>query len=385
MTKKILIFSVAYRPFIGGAEVAVEEITKRLAAGGFSFDLLTVNLDGCQKRQENIGGVNIFRIGKGGLGKLFFPFSAFFLALRLHKKNHYDATWAIMANYAGFAALFFKIFEPTAPFILTLQEGDPLAEIKRKVWFVSPLFKMIFRRADKVTAISDYLARWGKKMGAKNVEIVPNGVNIEKFKNQKSKIKIEELRKKLGFERDDTVLITTGRLVKKNGVEDIIAALKFLPEKVKLLIVGIGELEESLKSKVQNRVQFVGFVQPEKLPEYLWASDIFVRPSLSEGLGNSFIEAMAAGLPIIGTPVGGIPDFLFPPESSRLNLESGKRFNLVPTGLFCEPNNPQSIAEKVKLLLSDNSLREKIIANAQKLVAEKYDWDLIAEKMRAIL
>ncbi|KKU04811.1 MAG: Glycosyltransferase [Candidatus Giovannonibacteria bacterium GW2011_GWA2_45_21] len=363
----------------------MEEITKRLAAGGFSFDLLTVNLDGCQKRQENIGGVNIFRIGKGGLGKLFFPFSAFFLALRLHKKNHYDATWAIMANYAGFAALFFKIFEPTAPFILTLQEGDPLAEIKRKVWFVSPLFKMIFRRADKVTAISDYLARWGKKMGAKNVEIVPNGVNIEKFKNQKSKIKIEELRKKLGFERDDTVLITTGRLVKKNGVEDIIAALKFLPEKVKLLIVGIGELEESLKSKVQNRVQFVGFVQPEKLPEYLWASDIFVRPSLSEGLGNSFIEAMAAGLPIIGTPVGGIPDFLFPPESSRLNLESGKRFNLVPTGLFCEPNNPQSIAEKVKLLLSDNSLREKIIANAQKLVAEKYDWDLIAEKMRAIL
>ena len=363
----------------------MEEITKRLAARGFSFDLLTVNLDGCQKRQENIAGVNIFRIGKGGLGKLFFPFSAFFLALRLHKKNHYDATWAIMANYAGFAALFFKIFEPTVPFILTLQEGDPLAEIKRKVWFVSPLFKMIFRRADKVTAISDYLARWGKKMGAKNVEIVPNGVNIEKFKNQKSKIKIEELRKKLGFERDDTVLITTGRLVKKNGVEDIIAALKFLPEKVKLLIVGIGELEESLKSKVQNRVQFVGFVQPEKLPEYLWASDIFVRPSLSEGLGNSFIEAMAAGLPIIGTPVGGIPDFLFPPESSRLNLESGKRFNLVPTGLFCEPNNPQSIAEKVKLLLSDNSLREKIIGNAQKLVAEKYDWDLIAEKMRAIL
>ena len=347
----------------------MEEITKRLAAGGFSFDLLTVNLDGCQKRQENIGGVNIFRIGKGGLGKLFFPFSAFFLALRLHKKNHYDATWAIMANYAGFAALFFKIFEPTAPFILTLQEGDPLAEIKRKVWFVSPLFKMIFRRADSVTAISDYLARWGKKMGAKNVEIVPNGVNIEKFKNQKSKIKIEELRKKLGFERDDTVLITTGRLVKKNGVEDIIAALKFLPEKVKLLIVGIGELEESLKSKVQNRVQFVGFVQPEKLPEYLWASDIFVRPSLSEGLGNSFIEAMAAGLPIIGTPVGGIPDFLKNNE----------------TGLFCEPNNVQSIAEKVKLLLSDNSLREKIIGNAQKLVAEKYDWDLIAEKMRAIL
>ncbi|MEK7176313.1 MAG: glycosyltransferase family 4 protein, partial [Patescibacteria group bacterium] len=121
--------------------------------------------------------------------------------------------------------------------------------------------------------------------------------------------------------------------------------------------------------KLQNKVVFVGFVPPEKLPEYLWASDIFVRPSLSEGLGNSFIEAMAAGLPIIGTPVGGIPDF----------LKDGE------TGLFCEPNNPQNIAEKVKLLLVDNSLRQKIIANGQKLVAEKYDWDLIAEKTRQIL
>ena len=153
MAKKILIFSVAYQPFIGGAEIAVEEITKRLMAKGFSFDLLTTNLDGKQKSEENINGVKIFRIGKGSLGKLLFPFSALFLALWLHKKNHYDATWAIMANYAGFAALFFKIFQPKVPFVLTLQEGDPIPEIKRKVWLIWPIFKMIFRRADKVTAI----------------------------------------------------------------------------------------------------------------------------------------------------------------------------------------------------------------------------------------
>jgi len=183
------------------------------------------------------------------------------------------------------------------------------------------------------------------------------------------------------------VLVTTGRLVKKNGVGDIIAALKFLPENVKLLIVGSGELEKSLKLKVKSlpdgkaglklekRVRFLGFVEPEKIPEYLWASDIFVRPSLSEGLGNSFIEAMAAGLPIIGTPVGGIPDFLFPPE----------RIDLVPTGLFCQPNNPQSIAEKVNLILTDDSLRRNIIDNGQRLVTEKYDWNLIANQMRQVL
>jgi len=74
-------------------------------------------------------------------------------------------------------------------------------------------------------------------------------------------------------------------------------------------------------------------------------------------------------LPIIGTPVGGIPDF----------LKDGE------TGLFCEPNNPKSIAEKVKLLLADNSFRQKIVTNAQKLVAEKYDWELVAEQMRLML
>lgn len=380
MPKKILIFSVAYRPFIGGAEIAVEEITKRLTTKGFSFDLLTVNLDGKQKSEEIIGGVRIFRLGKETLGKFLFPFTAFFSARKLHRQNYYNATWAIMANYAGFAALFFKIFHPTVPFILTLQEGDPIPEIKRKVRFAWPIFKMIFHRADQITAISNYLAKWGKEMGAKNVVVIPNGVDLSKFQK----------RGELGLKKDDVILITTGRLVKKNGVGDIISALKFLPENVKLLIVGIGSLEENLKrkaksEKLEGRIKFAGFVVPEKIPEYLWSGDIFIRPSLSEGMGNSFIEAMAAGLPIIGTPVGGIPDFLFPPESSKLNLESEQRFNLCPTGLFCKTNNPKSIAKKVKLLLADNSLRQKIIANSQKLVAEKYDWNLIAEKMSQTL
>ncbi|MBU1102183.1 glycosyltransferase family 4 protein, partial [Patescibacteria group bacterium] len=103
----------------------------------------------------------------------------------------------------------------------------------------------------------------------------------------------------------------------------------------------------------------------EDVPKYLAISDVFVRPSLSEGLGNSFLEAMAAGVPIIGTKVGGIPDFLRDGE----------------TGLFCEARNPQSIAEKITLLLSDEILRQRLIANARKLVEEKYNWDNIAQKM----
>jgi glycosyltransferase involved in cell wall biosynthesis len=116
-------------------------------------------------------------------------------------------------------------------------------------------------------------------------------------------------------------------------------------------------------------VEFLGFVEHKEMMKYFEKADIFIRPSLSEGLGTAFLEAMAAEVPVIATPVGGIPDF----------LKDGE------TGLFCEVNNPRSIAEKVKILLDNKELREKIIFNAKKLVEENYDWNSIAEKMKSIL
>jgi glycosyltransferase involved in cell wall biosynthesis len=85
-------------------------------------------------------------------------------------------------------------------------------------------------------------------------------------------------------------------------------------------------------------------------------------------LGNVFLEAMATGLPIIGTPVGGIPDFLIDRK----------------TGLFCQVKNPQSIAQKIKEILEDDNLRKYLASNGLKLVREKYDWDKIALKMKKI-
>jgi len=117
-----------------------------------------------------------------------------------------------------------------------------------------------------------------------------------------------------------------------------------------------------------KRAFLLGSIPPDDAPKYLAASDIFIRPSLSEGLGSAFLEAMAAGVPIIGTRVGGIPDFLVDGE----------------TGLFCEAQNPQSIAEKIKLLLADETLRQKLITNGKKLVAEKYNWNIIVKQMEEI-
>jgi len=105
----------------------------------------------------------------------------------------------------------------------------------------------------------------------------------------------------------------------------------------------------------------------------LHISDIFVRPSLSEGMGNSFIEAMAASIPVIATSVGGIVDFLFDPD---------KNSDKPPTGLFCKVRDPEDIAKQVKRLLKNPVLRAQIILNAKRLTAEKYDWSIIAKDMK---
>jgi len=366
--KNILIFSVAYFPFVGGAEVAVKELTDRLT--DFEFDLITVNLDGKQKTQEKVDGVNVYRVGISKICKYTFPISGFIRAWMLHRKNKYDMTWAIMANYAGLAGLFFKYKFPKIPFVLTLQEGDSMEHIKKRMhplW----LFKSLFKKADKIQAISNYLADWARSMGAKReVVVVPNGVDTNRFKKQDSRFKNDK-RKELGFTESDVVLVTTSRLVEKNAVGDIIEALQYLPEQVKLLVVGSGSLQKNLELRINNyelgdRVKLLGHVVPDKIREYLWSSDIFIRPSLSEGFGNAFIEAMAAGLPVIATPVGGIVDF----------LKDGE------TGLFCEVKNPKSIAQKVEKLVKDKESKGYIVTNALKMVSEKYDWDIVARQMK---
>jgi len=271
--------------------------------------------------------------------------------------------------------LFFKKKNPAVPFLLTLQEGDPLEYIKKRVGIFSSWFSQIFAQADYIQAISNFLAVWAKKMGARcPVEVVPNGVDLKLFFAEIPSQELEGLKEKTDKGEKDKFLIHTGRLIKKNGLINVVSSLRFLPDYVKFLVVGNGPDQQKLKHlsedlKVRERVIFAGELSHSEMAKYLKISDIFIRPSLSEGLGNSFLEAMAAGVPIIGTSVGGIPDFLGDGE----------------TGLFCEIENPENIAQKILLLLGNENLRQKLIMNGKKLVEEKYEWNKIAARMEAIM
>ena len=119
--KRVLIFSLTYHPYIGGAEVAVKEITDRIDPNEYQFDMITLRFNSKLPEVERIGNVTVYRIGATAedpkisdrnlpsslkRAKLLFPLTSFWKALALHRTNPYDMTWAMMANYAAFGALF---------------------------------------------------------------------------------------------------------------------------------------------------------------------------------------------------------------------------------------------------------------------------------------
>ena len=395
--KRILIFSLAYTPYVGGAELAIKEITDRLDPNEYSFDMITLRFDRKLPEVEKIGNVTVHRIGFVSenvkvsdralplpckLAKILFPFTSFFKALSLHRKRPYDIVWAMMANQAGFGALFFKYAHPNIPYFLELQDGNSLQQIKARQPLLSlvwPIYKRVYLKADVIKAISNFIKDLAREVGFRGkLEVIPNAVDIAKFSAVIPEDDAEELKSRLGKKMGDVFLFTASRLVLSRGVEDVIRALAHLPPNVKFLIAGDGEdrgkLEDiARESRVAERVIFLGQVEHAEIPKYLKVSDIFVRPSVIEGMGSAFVEAFAAGIPVVATPVGGIPDFLFDPEREP---------DMEPTGIFCNVRDPESIALAVKKYMENPTLTARIVKNAKALASEKYDWDLIALNMQ---
>lgn len=386
--RRILTFSLSYDPFWGGAEVAIREISRRLPE--YQFDLITARLDANNPRVEEKENVRIHRVGFAKrnpsprdllrlpwyLSKVFYPPLSFFKALGLIRRERPAFLWAVMSYNAIGAALASMV--TGVPLLITLQDGDSVeymfkrARIRPFVW----LIRLAFKRARAVQAISRYLAGLSKSLGFSGEPVVvPNGVDLSALTNVDPK-EVARLRAHLKLPEQSTILVTTSRLVPKNGIEYVIRALPELPEAI-FVIAGDGplrsELEELARSLgVLDRTRFVGAVAHTDVPPFLKLGTLFVRPSLSEGLGISFLEAMAAGVPIIATDVGGISDFLFDPERNP---------DTEPTGRAVERKDVPSIVHAVQSYEQDQEMTERIRTNARR-AAEKYDWNIVAERMK---
>lgn len=366
---RLVILTTAWRPFIGGAEIAVEEIIRQ-EKNNFSFVIVTARLKRNLPVRDLWEGIPVYRLGWGcRWDKIWLIKFAPLLLWWWRQQNRVDLVWAIMASYAGAAAMFASYLG--VPYVLTLQEGDDLAVVAKRVRWFSFWFKKIFERASGSQAIAPFLADWAKKQGARVLPVViPNGVSCSAFhlSTLERANARQAVRTRLRLPVDGKVIITVSRLVKKNGINNLLAAVENLPQ-VFLIIVGEGELRPELEDQAapfSSRVCFVGTQNNRVLADYLAAADVFCRPSLSEGQGIVFLEAMCAGLPVVATEVGGIPSM----------ITNGAN------GLLVSPQDIPALQAALATVLNSSGLSEKLSKAGRKTVAD-FAWDKLAPRFQA--
>jgi L-malate glycosyltransferase len=247
------------------------------------------------------------------------------------------------------------------PYVISVW-GNDVYNFPQKSKLFSSLIKNNFNKCDRIFSTSKIMAKETSKYTNKEIVVTPFGIDLNKFKPCRS----ESL-----FAENDIVIGTIKSLEKKYGSEDLLNAFISLKKKypempLKLLMVGRGSLENSLKKIVKDNnlgdsVIITGFVPFDQIPRYHNMLDIYVAPSTedSETFGVAILEASACEKPVIVSKVGGLPEVV---------LEN-------QTGFFVEPNDPKMLAGKIEILILNPELRKKLGIEGRKFVSEKYNWN----------
>jgi len=242
-----------------------------------------------------------------------------------------------------------------------------------KMRFYEYLDKILLNRFDRVVAVSDVLRDeiLRSRVTKEKVIVINNGVDIKMLQATDHRLQVK---KSLELKDDDRVIGTIGRLTLEKGhiylLEAFVKVISELPN-VKLLIVGDGPLRESLESRVRSlelkdKVIFTGF--RNDISEILSILDVFVLPSLNEGMPIALLEAMATQKPIIATKVGAIPKL----------IEHNK------TGLLIEPKDADAIYKSIDLLLKDNEKAKLLSLNAFERVKNEFSSSVMAQRYLAV-
>jgi glycogen(starch) synthase len=196
------------------------------------------------------------------------------------------------------------------------------------------------------------------------LHLIPPGVNPSLFEGP-----FEDPFSGVGRPR----ILLVGRLAPQKGVSTLVEAAGLLKDpSAKVLLVGDGSERPKLEREakrigVGDRVRFEGFVAHERRPAALVHADLLVLPSLYEELGTVLLEAMQAGLPVVASKTGGIPDV----------IEDGVN------GMLVLPGEPEALARAIDRFLADRDLARRLSEGAQQR-AKDYDWEVLAERVLAV-
>lgn len=337
-----------YPPHIGGVASHTHFLSQELISRGDEVFVVTYphpdvkDIDGVTVKSASSPNIK-------GLRGLFFTLSATILLIRMVRKYKIDLIHAHFLLPPGLVGVLAGAFTGTKTVVsahgtdLFIQAKNPL--LRRLIHF-------ILGRADYV-----FIANEAMKEAALNLGASPEKIHITKMTVDPGKFNPDyELPSDIQLNNDKPTLLFLGNLVYQKGITNLLDAKKLLKNDCQLLIIGKGPLREELEEKVKNEnisdVQFLGFY-PD-VEKVMPSADIFVLPSISEGSPITILEAMASGLAVVATDVGGVKEAVTP-----------------DVGIVVEASDPVALSEAIDSLLENEDKRKEMAIAGRKKALER--------------
>jgi glycosyltransferase involved in cell wall biosynthesis len=387
---RVCLLTETFYPVVGGGESQALALVEGLSAQGHTALVVTRRSDWRLPKREQLDRVAVHRLWPAGeqhLKKWGLLLSAAPALVRL--RNDYDVLLVSGFRVLGLpAVLVSKLLRKRC-----ILKADSLGEMSGEFFrgglaqarlststvpfrlFLS-LRNAVLRRADAYVAISETVATELEAGGIDPEKVwrIPNSVDTARFRPVSPEEKLA-LRRKLGLPERACIVIYTGRLVSYKGLPLLLLVWKDVAaqhDNVYLLLVGPGSLdihncEAELRQYIQqeqleNSVRFTGAVR--NVEAFLQAADIFAFPTNSEAFGISLVEAMACGLAVVSTAVGGLRDI----------VRDGQSALVVP------PEDGDSLQEALDRLLADAALRQRLGIAARQTVEERYSTETVLQR-----
>ena len=373
---RVLILNYEFPPMGGGAGYASYNLSQHLAQKGHDVTVLTSQYAGLPKTEIR-NGVKIIRcyswrksIHDCGLrGALTYLISAAMTLRSLRKDHAYDILHYFFSFPTGLLS-FLPHAYPKTPYVVSLRGSDVPGydPYNVKLQFLHklmlPLNKEVWRRASRVVALSTSLKEMAHaKLPKLTIDVIPNGIEIDLFQT-------------LECENESDckhLFISVSRLVNRKGIDLILRAIAELnDESIELLIVGTGNYETHLRHIVRELgiekvVRFYGYCPREELPALYNKACAFILPSHAESFGMVFGEAMACGLPIIGTNTGGIADLV---EDD--------------CGILVDCGDVEQIKKAIVKMKNSAKLRKSMGDRGQKRINTHFTWEAVTDQYEKI-
>jgi glycosyltransferase involved in cell wall biosynthesis len=357
----------------GGTEIAAYNLAVNMAMRGNMVDVFTTSIDS-KSSVEMYPNMKVHRHGTS------FKIASANPSIKLiYNPLNYDMDIVHAHSpipYSDLPALLYAK-RKKLPFVLTYQfdgveTGGSFARNAGVSLYNKLFIHKVLDSADAIIATTKSYAQESPFLRGypDKTVVIPNGINIKEVTTPLTKEKSREI---LGIPQDSEIILFFGSLVEYKGPDILLKAFKLVKNvapSAKLIFAGRGHLDSQLKEaakklKISGDVIFTGFVEDKDKPLYYKAADIFCLPSttLAESFGIVNLEAMAAGIPIVSSNLGGIPDI----------VKNGEN------GLLAKPYDIEMVAENLIKLIKDDNMRHEMGQNGLKMV-KSYTWDEVALK-----